>query len=209
MGRLPVPAMRAQPCRVFKSWWNSHSGSSSSSRVCRVSAHGCRWSCSTRVRQQPSTMQPGLLQASAIFWAAVGPRPRWVTFSTSTPRVITSCSTDWPSRPAATGTGTGPTPLISQSWSPATRPRRNVSTSTRSNARNRGFVRDGRPGGTADAAAAGVAGSPPAARSTSATGRPPAEPVGPSPSALFCRLAAEPAAWSPAWSARLISASKA
>jgi hypothetical protein len=81
----------------------------------------------------------GLVQASAMRWAAVGPQPRWVTWGTSTPRVMTSLSTDSPSRSRATGTGTGtgtgPTPVISHNSPLARAPRRSAARSTRSNAR--------------------------------------------------------------------------
>ncbi len=65
----------------MRSWWNPHSGSSSSRRVCRVCAQGFWWSYSIRRRSQPWTEQVGLVHSRAIFCAVVGPRPRWVTFS--------------------------------------------------------------------------------------------------------------------------------
>ena len=50
-----------------------------------------------------------------------------------------------PEQLSATDTGTGPTPRISHSSSPATRPRCRACTSTRSNARYRGFSRPASP----------------------------------------------------------------
>ena len=67
----------------------------------------------------------------------------------------------------AAETGTGPTPVISQSSSPATWPRRNASTSTRNSARYRGFTDRPRPRRTPAPAghrpAAKIPGSAPAA----------------------------------------------
>jgi hypothetical protein len=59
--------------------------------VSRTSAHGLRWSyCIWRVCEHRELVHHGDVQSKATRWAAVGPRPRWVTFTTSTPFVITS-----------------------------------------------------------------------------------------------------------------------
>ena len=89
-GSFALAGARAQPRRVLRSWWKLHSGSSSSSRVCLVCAQGSRWSHSTRARWQPCDRAGGVHPQQRGLCAAVGPRPRWVTLSTSTPSVMTS-----------------------------------------------------------------------------------------------------------------------
>ncbi len=79
------------------------------------------------------------VQSKATRCAAVGPRPRWVTLTTSTPLVITSSRVASPNRLRATRAGTTPTPAISHSSSPSVRPRTRASRSTRNSARKLGL----------------------------------------------------------------------
>ncbi|MGI9118943.1 MAG: hypothetical protein ACR2G7_02245, partial [Acidimicrobiales bacterium] len=65
-----------------------------------------RWSFSTRAAPQPCAEQVGWVHSRAMRWAALGPRPRWVTLATWVPLVSTSLSTESPSRRRATLTGT-------------------------------------------------------------------------------------------------------
>ena len=95
-----------------------------------------------RVRQHPATVQPGLAQARAIFWPRLA-RGRGGHVQHIHPAGDHQMQTERPSSCSATDTGTGPTPRISHSSSPATRPRCSACTSTRSNARYRGFNRPG------------------------------------------------------------------
>ena len=108
IGRLPVPATRAQPLWVLRWWSWPQSGSVSSRRVWWVFVQSSRWSFSSRkVRVQPSRVHSGACHHNATCWATVADRPRWVTFATSTPLVITSFRTASPSMSRATRRGWG------------------------------------------------------------------------------------------------------
>jgi hypothetical protein len=136
IGRLPVPRTRAQPWWVLRSWWWSQKRSRLPVAVSCTAVHGSRWSCSMPQRRvQPATVHSGEDHNRAIFCAALGPRPRLVTLTTSTPDVMTSLSTDSPSSARAAVTDTGPTPATSHTSPLWTRPRTSASTSTLSNAR--------------------------------------------------------------------------
>lgn len=87
------------------------------------------------VLEHPWTSQPGELHSMAMRWAAVGPRPRWVTLGTPTPLVITSLTMDSPSGSRVVRVEIGPMPATSHSSSPATLPRTRASRSTRKMAR--------------------------------------------------------------------------
>ena len=107
--------------------------------MCLVSAHGSRWSICTNRLEHATFAHFGFDHNNAIRCAAVAPRPRCVTFITSTPLVITSCRIASPNISRATRTGIGPRPGISHVSSPSTHPRSRASRSTCRIPRYRGF----------------------------------------------------------------------
>src|ERR671918_687919 len=154
-GRRPLPSTSAQPSWVLRLWQGPHIRSMLSRVVSWTSVHGVRWSCwICRVCEHVRLVHHGEVQSRATRWAVLGPRPRWVTLTTSTPLVITSLRIASPNRLRATRAGTGPTPAMSQSSSPSFRPRTRASRSTRNNARKLGLGALGRAAFVAGAAGA-------------------------------------------------------
>src|SRR2546423_642691 len=83
------PSTNAQPKYVFRSWSWLHAGSRLPNSVHLTLRNSSRWSYSRRARRpQPFRVHTGCCHSNAIFWAMFGPRPRCVTFRTSTPFVI-------------------------------------------------------------------------------------------------------------------------
>ena len=131
---------------------------------------GCA-SFGPRVRGDPTRPEPGGSPAprrsgSSTAAPPSGRRSAHGPDGSHSPRpprsVITSFTIASPSSPLATETGTGPTPDISHSSPPWTRPRRNACTSTRSRARYRGLVepRTAHPDPTLPAPTVGAAKTP-------------------------------------------------
>ena len=133
--RLPLPVTSAQWSRVLRSWWKVHRGSSSSSRVCLVCAQGSRWSYSIRLRWQPWTEQQGVGPHQRDLLRGGRPAAQVGDVGHVHPVGDDQFDDGLAEQVSATDTGTGPTPAISHSSSPRTRPRRSAAASMRSNAR--------------------------------------------------------------------------
>jgi hypothetical protein len=138
---VAAPCPRPGPSRrVSCAWHGPQSRSRLSRAVSCTSVHGLRWSCWIwRVCEHRELVHHGEVQSKAMRCAAVGPRPRWVTLTTSTPFVITSLRIASPKRLRAIRAGTAPTPAISHSSSPSVRPRTTASRSTLNSARKVGL----------------------------------------------------------------------